>query len=221
MSREWKRLHSWRFFQPQIKCWQWRFAGTVCGALGLSLLAAQHADASFIGPYALSNFTLNNSSVCALDMPNGSVGSPDGGVTAVLTGSNSGSGCPGMTDLTINANGSGVVQFQFAYSSLDAPMADFAGYLLAGAFTQLADTSGETGTVSFPVARGESFGFRVGTIDNTGEPGVLTISNFSAPTSGPAVPEPGTLSLGIVCLGAILVGQVVVRRSRRNRGISA
>src|SRR5258708_36280559 len=137
------------------------FAGrrliAVCGALAFSLLVTHPAYAAFIGPYAIGNFTLQNSSVCALDIPNGSVGSPDTN-TAVLTGSNSGSGCPGMTDLTTTAAAAGMVQFNYSYFSLDLPGSDFAGYLLGNAFTQLADTSGQSGNVSFPVALGQIFG---------------------------------------------------------------
>src|SRR5207237_2478177 len=129
MSREIKRCplrRSWgRSWKSTFESWRWRCAVIFCGALGFNLTFANHAQASFVGPYALANFTLNNSSTCALDTPDGSIDSPDNGVTAVLTGSTSGSGCSGMTDLVINANGTGLVQFHYYYSSLEVPTAEF------------------------------------------------------------------------------------------------
>ena len=191
---------------------RWRSIATLCGALGFSLLFTNEAEASFTAPYALSNFMLNNSSVCALDVPNGTATTPDNGLTVVLTGSNSGSGCAGTTDLTATALAAGVVQFNYLYTSLDNPGLDFAGYLVGGSFTPLADTSGMSGSVMVPVALGQMFGFRVGTVDNTFEPGILTISGFSAPgapITGGDVPEPGTLSLVSLSLGAILAKRMV------------
>src|SRR5205823_1563046 len=96
----------------------------------------------------------------------------------------------------------------------DSPGGDIAGYLLANAFTQLADTSGQSGNVSFSVTLGQSFGFRINTIDNTGEPGILTVSNFNAPGGVAAsVPEPGTLPLVLLSLGVIFA----LRQTRKTR----
>ncbi len=174
-----------------------RSALTLCCAAVLSVLLTPQAHAAFVDAYALSNFTLTNTTTCpGFDMPNGFVtGSPDG-LSLVLTGSNSGSGCAGTTDLTINAASSGVVQFDYSYSSLDFPGYDWAAYLLAGLPIQLTDGDPPlSGTVTFQVTAGESFGFRVATADNEGEPGVFAISNFSAPSGVSPVPEPGALQL--------------------------
>lgn len=203
--------------QPLHGSWgkRWRSLAILSGALGFSLLFTNRVEASFVGSYPLSNFMLNNSSTCpALDFPNGSASTPDGGLSVVLTGSNSGSGCAGTTDLTATALAAGTVQFSFLYTANDDPGADFAGYLLGNSFTQFADTSGQSGNILFPVALGQTFGFRVGTIDNQGEPGILTVSGFSAPApvTGGNVPEPGTLSLAALGLAAV-VGQRLLRRT--------
>jgi hypothetical protein len=167
------------------------------------------AHAGFIGDYSLNNFTLVNTNA------DGFVSTPDNGLTAVLTGGNNGSGEPGTTDLLTTATGTGTVAFHYTYSALDFPGYDYAGYLVNSAFTQLADTDGQSGNASFMVTAGQIFGFRVGTLDNTGEPGILTISNFSAPSGGGAVPEPGTAPIVFMGLAA-----AVYYRCRR-RAIAA
>lgn len=143
------------------------------------------------------------------------------GDNLVLFGGNNGSGEPGVTDLIIPAAASGIVQFQFSYSSFDVPYADYgtyavgdrAGYLLGDVFHQLATIDGQSSggvPVTFSVNAGEVFGFRVDTADNLVEPGILTISDFSAPISS-SVPEPATVLL-IVAGGALLAGRSQLSR---------
>src|SRR3954454_5833824 len=140
-----------------------------CWVLIVVVFGLKTADAAFVGDYALSNFSVTNS-VNAI----GSAETPDGGLTAVLTGSNTGSGLAGTTDITITSLGAGLLSFDYSYFSNDPdPGFDLAGYLLGSAFTQLADTSGQTGSVQVPLMAGQIFGFRVATVDNIGEPGVL------------------------------------------------
>ncbi len=156
--------------------------------LGIGSWLTPQAKADFITQYPLSDFTLINLPNSVLT--NGFV--MMSGSSIVLTGGNSGSGEPGTTDLVTTATQAGLIQFDYSYSSLDSPGSDFAGYLLNGTFVQLADTSGESGLAHFNVSLGETFGFRVTTVDNEFEPGILTISS--------AVPEPRTglvLLLGI------------------------
>ena len=143
--------------------------------------ALQQAKASSI-PYPLNVFTVVNSNA------DGTAASPDGGISVILTGGNNGSGLTGMTDLITTATGDGTISFQYSYSSLDAPGFDWAGYVIGSQFTQLADTDGEFGTAAFSVMVGDTFGFRVVTFDNTSEPGIFTISDFSSGAS--SVPEP-------------------------------
>jgi PEP-CTERM motif len=183
-----------------------------CWALGLSSLAlTSPAQAAFTGPYAFNQFTLTNLNA------DGFAITPDGGLSIVLTGGNNGSGLPGTTDLIAVAAGTGAVQFHYSYSSLDFPGFDFAGYLVGAAFTQLADTDGQSGNAMFTVSNGQKFGFRVGTQDNTGEPGILTISSFTAPIGSASVPEPGTAPMLLLALAGAAIA-VHRRVSRINRG---
>ena len=157
-----------------------------CFFLTLLAFSAASADAAFIGPYNPNSFVLTNmnSDGFAEFRPNGSL---------VLTGGNNGSGTPGTTDFLVSAAGTGLVTFNFSYSSLDAVLAEVVGYMIGSSFTLLADRDGtaEPVPVSFAVTAGQTFGFRITTADNTGEPGILTVSNFAAP-AGPGVPEPST-----------------------------
>ena len=155
--------------------------------LTLLTFGAGSANAAFIGPYDPASFVLTNmnSDGFAEFRPNGSL---------VLTGGNNGSGTPGTTNFLVAAAGTGLVTFNFSYSSLDAVLAEVVGYMVGSSFNLLADRDGTSGPVSFAVTAGQTFGFRIATEDNTGEPGILTVSNFSAPT-GSAVPEPSTLGL--------------------------
>jgi hypothetical protein len=182
---------------------QW---GGVCSALLFLITSAafpQQAKAGFIGDYAVNLFTVTNMNGV------GSVSSPDGGASLLISGPNDGSGLNGFTDVTITVAKSGLIQFQYTYSSLDLPGYDFAGYLLGTVFVPLADENGQSATVLVPVTQGQLFGFRVGTLDNTGEPGILTLTDFSAPTiaggSTSPVPEPGSLSLLLVAGTAAIV----------------
>jgi hypothetical protein len=190
----------------------------------LSIVLLPRAEAAFVGPYSLASFTLaNHDSVGGLSGTDGSAVSPNGGLSVILTGGNSGSGLGGITDLIIIAPVSGLIQFQYSYSSLDSPGNDSAGYLLGSNFFQLTDADGVCnnaacpGTVEFRVSLGEAFGFRVETVDNQGEPGILTISNFSPPSSTTDTPEPRT---GPVIL-VLLVSAATLRlwtRKPTNRG---
>jgi hypothetical protein len=177
-------------------------------ALVFMLVSPLRARAGMIGAYAPSLWTLTNTSADGFVTPTAS------GVE--ITGGNTGSGNPGTTDFQILAAGTGLVSFSFVYSSLDLPSADYAGYLLGPNFFPLADTSGTSGSQSFTVTFGEYFGFRVGTVDNQFEPGVLDISNFNAPIStvSTGAPEPST---GAIVLAALAFALGIKLRQRRIR----
>ena len=210
-----------------------RFFAVLCGLVLLNLTLAGSAKASFIGYYALSNFTLTNTDNGSFpSFTDGSVFSPDAGLSIVLTGGNSGSGIGGPnefgaeTDLFISAAASGMVQFDWAYFSEDMPGADTAGYLLnvvdcsTMACVFLSNTSGDFGHRMFAVTKGETFGFFVATVDNTGGPGVLTISNFSAPLpAGSPVSEPAASLLAALGLLTLLAGWLWSRRAERAKGV--
>lgn len=184
---------------------------TVCLAVVMLLSLAQPATAAFVGEYALGNFTFTNNAVA-----DGSVMTPDGGLTVILTGSDTGTGLEveGTTDLTILAPAAGVFSFAYQYFSMDLPGFDRGGYLLGSTFFTLATDDGQSGSVQVPVLAGQLFGFRVATFDNQGGPGVLAISEFSGPAGGSTnpVPEPGTL--GLLAIGGIAL--LSRRYSRKN-----
>lgn len=160
-------------------------------------------------PYPLSFFVLTNSNA------DGTAVSPDGGISVILTGGNNGSGLSGTTDLVATATGPGSIQFQYTYSSVDDPGFDWAGYLIGQQFTNLADTGGQFGIAMFSVIGGDTFGFRVGTFDNTNEPGVFTISDFNV-GSTPA-PEPATQPLVLAAAMAMAAGMRRERYLHRSR----
>jgi hypothetical protein len=125
--------------------------------------------------------------------------------TVVITGPNNGSMALGTTDYTATAVVSGTVMFDWSYSTCsptmppvcNAPTFTFAGYLVNGSFFSLADTNGQSGQSSFAVNSGDTFGFRVGSLDNMGEPGILTLTSEA--------PEPRTLLLVLTALSAIIL----------------
>jgi len=166
-----------------------------------SVVLVPVASASFIGGYDPAHFTLRNTNA------DGFVDTSLIPLSIILTGGNTGSGLAGTTDYTAFAAAAGFVTFNFAFSTLDIPGFDDAGFLLNGSFTSLATLDGQSGSRSFGVTSGQVFGFRMETSDNQGEPGKLTISNFSAP-----VPEPGTaflfLGLGVflACCWSVRAG---------------
>jgi hypothetical protein len=195
----------------------------LCVAIGLILLVAPRAEASFVDLYAISKFTLTDVDIAPQANTHGQAMSPDGGLSLVFTGSSSGTGLEGFTDLLIHAAVAGLVHFQYSYSTDDSffPPPAYAGYLLGGVFVQLSDTDGVCngaacpGTVDFAVAAGENFGFRIGT-DNQGPLKTLTVFDFSAPIPSAAIPEPGTLPGILLLAAAATTARSWIRR--RGRG---
>lgn len=156
-------------------------------------------------PFPLTFFSVVNTNA------DGTAVSPDGGASVVITGGNNGSGLGGTTDLIAKAPAPVTIAFLFIYTSLDSPTFDWAGYVVNDLFTQVADTSGQSGSGSFSVLAGDTFGFRVGTEDNTSEPGIFTVSDFEA--VGVASPEPST---PLLIMGAFAIAAAsALRRSRR------
>ena len=186
-----------------VKPHQGRRALPYAVAAVLLFVAPTAAQADFSGPYTLNNWTFSNGS------QDGSV-NPTSGDTNSITLTGADLNFAVNTDFTIAAAGTGNVSFSFQWSSLDDPGLDSGGFLLNDAFTLLADTDGASGSQSFPVTVGDTIGFRVTTVDALFGPGVLTISNFSAPVGVVSTPEPGTLIL--VALGAAGLGVARLRR---------
>jgi hypothetical protein len=174
---------------PVTGCWRLAFSLII-----LSACLASRANAGFVAPYDSASFTLFNSLHA-----NGDVVFQLDGVTLVLTGPHDGSAeYDGFTDLTVTSRGVGLFRFHYLYTSLDLPGFDGAGYLLNGDYHELASASGVSGWVNEAVSAGDVIGFRVRTIDNQAEPGVLTVSDFSAP-----VPEPAAFWLTGIALATV------------------
>jgi len=180
---------------------------SICLTLLLTGAFVSGAEGDFVSPYALSDFTLTNSSFA-----NGYASTPDNGQSVVFTGPNDGSGLPGYTELKVVSRGTGLFRFSWVYTSLDVAGADSAGYLLNGQLYPLATANGQSGSNTVPVRTGDVIGFRIDTTDNVGEPGVLTISNFSAPAPAQI---PATSPLAEFVLFVALSGSGLKLATRR------
>jgi hypothetical protein len=179
-----------------------RYALATATIAAVAIPAAAKAD--FSGYYAPANWTFQNTG----GSTDGSVNTSGAPVSITLTGGNSQSGTPGDTNFTIAAAASGLVSFNWTYSSTDTGTYDSGNFLLNGTPTFLADNGSQgSGTFSIAVSAGNVFGFNVHSADNLFGAGVLTISNATFP-----IPEGSTLSL--LALGAVGVVMVMRRRAR-------
>jgi hypothetical protein len=178
-----------------------RYALATASLAAVAIPAAAKADlADFSGPYAPANWTFTNTGTS-----NGNVNTAGAPASITLTGGASGSGS-GTTNFTIAAVASGLLTFDWNYFSTDSGSYDIGNFLLNGVTTFLASNASQgNGTFSIAVNSGDVFGFQVFSQDNIAGPGVLTISNFSAP-----VPEGSTLAL--FALGS--VGILILMRRR-------
>lgn len=118
-----------------------------------------------------------------------------------------------VTSPVLTAPSASTLTFDWLYTSFDVDGAtwDPAGYYLDASFFQLtndAGSSSQSGTVSFAVASGQTYGFYVSSVDNFG--GGATIQATQA-TQVTQVPEPGTLAL----LGLGLFGLVAAKRRKQ------
>jgi hypothetical protein len=169
----------------------------VAAGLLSSAGTTQAAIVGFQGPYAPVNWTLTTNG------GSGSVNTSGAPTSITLQGSNNGSG--NFTDFTTLAVGDGLVSFSWDYTTADfAPAYDPFGYLLDGTFTKLTDDSGplsQSGSASFSVLAGQTFGFRAATVDAELGPGMATITSFEAPGGSAAVPEPGTWAAAALLAG--------------------
>jgi hypothetical protein len=180
----------------------------VAAGLFSSAGPAQAAIVGFQGPYVPANWTLSTNG------GNGSVDTSGAPASVTLFGNDTGSGQQQIfTDFTTLAVGDGLVSFSWNYITFDeGPEFDPFGYLLDGSFTKLTDDSegnSQSGSASFSVLAGQTFGFRVDSVDDFGGRAQSTISSFEAP--GAAIPEPGSWAAAAL----LLAGAVLVRRRRR------
>lgn len=193
MSR-WSRQHCWH-------CAALLAALMISFACAPALSAAPIVD--FTGPYDPANWTTAAPAGGSIDTS----GAPS---TIVLLGPDSES--DGNLDFFILVPASGVISFDWSYSSIDSDDWDQAFYFVNGIPVFLAQNDSQgTGSESVSVLAGDTFGFRVFSRDGAFGPGVLTISNFSADDAG-AIPEPSTMLLMVAGLAVVFGAR---RRQRR------
>lgn len=160
----------------QILNWSLATSATFC--MIASLPSKAMAIIGFQNAYNPSNWTLTNTNA------NGTVDTTNAvsGGQIDLTGGDNGSFSSGTTDwtITITPSSAGLVSFDWSYASLDLLNNDTAGYLLNSTFYTLATQDGDAslGPQSLTLNSGDSFGFRVQTIDNLSGPGIFTVTNF-------------------------------------------
>ena len=182
--------------------------------LFLGFVALAQADLiGFTGPYDPANWTLSNDPVNLGGIVGGSVNTSGAPASIVLTGGNNGLNNVGWTTWSIVAPDSGLVSFDWSYLTTDGwgPAWDPAGWVLNGARTQLSSSIGgmsQSGSTSFSVTAGDTFGFYVRTYDGLDGGGTITPSNFSAPT-----PEPATL---LLVGGPLVLAGLRRRRAHRS-----
>jgi len=191
-----------------------RATGVASLLYALTLIPA--ANASLINIAAFSVVNTNADGTVALP----SVLFPADSQSFDLIGGNNGSGLTGQTEFVGMAPTAGIVQFVWSYTScfpgnVQPPSAacddaglDWAGFVVNHILTQFTDTdtNGAATSAQFAVSAGSAFGWYVGTVDNEGEPGTLTVSSVSF-TPVASTPEPGTLSLCVACALAFAATQ--------------
>ena len=134
----------------------------------------------FAGDYDPINWTFEDNA------GDGTIDDSGAPASITLVGSNTDSGdtiddsgAPINTDYTITALQSGIISFNWGYSSEDEEDFDGFGYLLNGLFTLIADNATQgTGFTQFNVNQNDVFGFRVFTVDDVLGAGVAVISDF-------------------------------------------
>lgn len=135
----------------------------------------------FSGSYHAAHWELRNENA------NGTVDVSNEPFSIVLTGSDNHSNQTGITDYTIVAQESGVLSFNWWYSTPDAPFWDPFGVVINGKFIELVGSGGKRqfGKYSVQISKGDEFGFRIISRDNFIGPAKVIISNFSEPKEFP------------------------------------
>jgi hypothetical protein len=160
----------------------------------------------------------------------GSAG-PDGSGGLVLFGSDNQSDVGTTATLLATASAPEVLKFNYVYQTFDEFGTDFdpAGYVLNGVFTQLSvyensvnpldpfdptifpEYAPETGSVTFSLSAGDTYGFYVLTGDNIDGPGSIDFTLVGGSLQL-AIPEPATWAMMLAGFG--LAG-TFLRRKRR------
>ena len=179
------------------------------------LFVLAQLPAAWAGPITATFPVVNTNADGTVTMP--STIFPGDALSFDLTGGNNGTGVGGLTLFIWTAQVPGLLQFQWSYTSCyppnqqptsdacDDPGFDWAGFQVGQIQTQLTDTdtAGVTASAKFTVSPSLMFGWYVGTFDNLGEPGTLTVSDISFTPQSTGTPEPGTLLFCMTGIAAI------------------
>ena len=97
---------------------------------------------------------------------------------------------------TTLAQGAGSYSFNWRFTNNDVPGYDFPKFFKNGIYSNFAtynpaSAAVQTGSSAYVLALGDTFGFAVDAVDNTGGTGVLDISSFLYTPSTPPAPDPG------------------------------
>ena len=156
--------------------------------------AHAHGINGFTGPYEPANWTFEGG------QGNGSVDTSGTPGTLEMKGSNN--GFADNTDYTAKSVKTGHVTFDYAYTSSDEDGYDGFGYLLNGNYTELASSDNVFGSAFFNLVDGDTFGFRLTSLDATNGPGSVSITNFTAPGDPHHDNDPVTAPGPLPILGA-------------------
>lgn len=138
---------------------------------------------------------------------NGSINTSNTPASITMISSNGiGNNSPGTTNYTVTIPCTGLVSFNWNYTTVDGASWDYPRYSInGGAFTNFpgyntGGSSSQSGTFSLSVSAGQTLTLQAYSQDNAAGPCTIVISNFSAPVSVPAqsvawysAPSGGTL----------------------------
>lgn len=169
---------------------------TLCALLFASVTNASIIN-DFTGDYAVANWDQS--------LDGGSIDLSGAPLTIAEISSDAGNNSA-STDFTIAATGSGLVSFDWSFTTADDNAGwDPFGWLLNGTFTQVTNNSlsSQSGSVSFLVNTGDIFGFSAKSLDGIFGSSTTVISNFSAPS----IPEPSSLAIIALALVSLSISK--------------
>ncbi|MEZ5045592.1 MAG: hypothetical protein R2831_01225 [Chitinophagaceae bacterium] len=143
-------------------------------------------QSGFAGTYAPANWTtLNSNSNATIN-----VGSAPASISMVSSNGLSGSG---FTNYTITTPCSGILSFDWSYTTVDGATYDYPRYAINGGSYNLfpgystgLGTTPQNGTVNIPVVAGQSFSLQIYSTDNVAGSCTVNITNFKAPIQSTA-----------------------------------